>query len=165
MKNIFKYFAVILFIAAFTSCETEEGFEDFKIEKSSVADMSGDWYVKTFVGGNEAIDYSLITTSNVATDDGSGIQIFDHKNIWWFNTQSPITLNSLSFEGTNLASLVDDYAITVNIVNGIIVKNGTKSNSGKTTDSISFDIEFSDDPGTIYHIEGFKRTGFLEDEH
>ena len=35
----------------------------------------------------------------------------------------------------------------------------------KKADSISFNIEFSDDPGTIYRIEGFRRTGFLEDEH
>ncbi|WP_298239205.1 lipid-binding protein [uncultured Algibacter sp.] len=165
MKKNFKYIVVILFVAAFTSCETEEGYEDFPVEKTSVNDMTGDWYVQTFIGDDLALGYELITISNTANDE-SAIQIFDHKNIWWFNTAVPANVGALSFEGNDLASDVDGYQITVNVTNGQIEKNGTvTSDTNLPADFISFDIEFSDDPGTIYHIEGYKRSGFLEDEH
>jgi len=165
MKKIFKYTLVVLFITALSSCETEEGFDDYTLEKSPVADVSGDWYVQTFVGENLALGYQRITISNTAANNGTEINLFDHKNIWWFNFKSPVNVNALTFSGDNLASDVEGYQITVNVTNGVIVKKGTTTNSGNIADSISFDIEFSDDPGTIYHLEGFKRTGFLEDEH
>ena len=164
MKNIFKYLSMILLIAICTSCETEEGYADYPSENSPVVDLAGEWYVQTFVDGTIVTDYSLLTTSNTSSDDGSEIQIFDHKNIWWFKVKSPI--NGLTFSGSDLASDVDGYEITVNINNGIIKKDGAKaSNTNTIVDLISFDIEFSDEPGVIYHIEGFKRSGFLEDEH
>lgn len=162
MKNLIKYIFAFVFIAAQTSC-SDEGFEDYTIEKSSVVEMSGDWYVQTFVDGSLAIDYGRITTSNTSTD--GNLQIFDHENIYTFNFSTPVNVNELTFAGVDLESNFEGYEITTTVTNGIIVKNGTVSTSGRTSDSISFDIEFSDDPGTIYHIEGYKRTGFLEDEH
>lgn len=164
MKNIFKYIAVILFITAFTSCETEEGYEDYTVERTSVIDMTGDWYIQTFFDGDLVLDYELVTLSNTAADNGE-IQIFDD-HIWPFTAKVPVDLNNLTFSGNDLADLVSDGAVTVTITNGVIVKNGTTSSGlGVTTNSISFDAEFSDDPGSVYHFEGYKRTGFLEDEH
>jgi hypothetical protein len=165
MKKIFKYLVTVAFITTLASCSTNEEYEDFKFDVSPVVDMSGDWYVQTFVDGDIEVDYALITTSNTAEDDGSEIQIFDQQNIWWFNAKTPVNVGALTFSGNDLASAVDGYEITVTITNGAILKKGTTSTSGRISDSISFDIEFSDDPGTIYHIEGYKRTGFLEDEH
>jgi len=164
MKNLLKYM-VVVFVTILSSCSPNEGYEDFTLDKSPVIEMSGDWYVQTFVGSDVVGGYSLITTSNTSADDGTEIQIFDQQNIWWFNAKVPVNLGALTFAGDDLASDVDGYEITVNITNGSIVKGGTISTSGKTTDSISFDIEFSDDPGTIYTIAGYKSTGFLEDEH
>jgi len=164
MKNLLKYM-VVVFVTILSSCSPNEGFEDFTLDKSPVIEMSGDWYVQTFVGSSVVVGYSLITTSNASADNGTEIQIFDQQNIWWFNAKVPVNLGALTFAGDNLASNVEGYEITVNITNGSIVKGGTTSTSGLTTDSISFDIEFSDDPGTIYTIAGYKSTGFLEDEH
>jgi hypothetical protein len=33
------------------------------------------------------------------------------------------------------------------------------------TDSIYFEAEFSDDPGTTYQFTGYRRTGWPEDDH
>ncbi|MFV9552251.1 lipid-binding protein [Algibacter sp. PT7-4] len=165
MKKIFNYIAVIMLVTVFVSCN-EEGYEDVTIKKSSVVEMSGDWYVQTFLDGNMVVDYEVITTSNTAADNGTEIQMFDHEHIWAFNSAVPVNLSALTFSGTDLASKVDDYEITVTITNGSIVKDGTvSSDTNEVADLISFDIEFSDDPGSVYHIEGYKRTGFLEDEH
>ena len=57
------------------------------------------------------------------------------------------------------------YDITVNIANGKILPGAATSSGGNVTDSIYFQIEFSDDPGTLYDVAGYRRTGFLEDEH
>lgn len=165
MKKIFNYIAVLLIVTAISSCN-EEGFEDLNLKKSSVIGMSGDWYVQTFIGGNMVLDYEVITTSNTASDDGTAIQMSDHEHIWAFNSAVPVNLSALTFSGSNLASKVDDYEITITVTNGVIQKNGTvSSGANQVADLISFDIEFSDDPGSVYHIEGYKRTGFLEDEH
>ncbi|MEP3838768.1 MAG: lipid-binding protein [Algibacter sp.] len=142
------------------ACETEEGFEDFPVTTSSVIEMSGDYYVQTFLDGNLVLDYEFITISNSNADNGTEIQITDN-HIWPFKAVVPANLGDLTFSGTNLIS----GAITVTITNGAIVKNGTTSTFGVTADMISFDGEFSDDPGNVYHFEGYKRTGFLEDEH
>ncbi len=164
MKKTFKYIALVLFAAAFSSCD-EEGYEDFTIEKTDVKELSGDWYVQTFVDGDMVIDYTLLTTSNTANDK-SALKIFDHEEIWEFNAPIPANIEALTFEGENIDSKVGDYEITVTVTNGKVEKNATfTSDTNLAADFISFDIEFSDDPGTIYHIEGFKRSGFLEDEH
>ncbi|WP_298495552.1 lipid-binding protein [uncultured Algibacter sp.] len=166
MKKIFNYILVIILMTAFSACNDDEGFEELNLEKSSVIEMSGDWYVQTFIGGNMVVDYEVITTSNTAADDGTEIQMSDHEHIWAFNSAIPVNLTDLTFSGSNLESKVDDYEITVSVTNGVIQKNGTvSSGTNQSVDFISFDIEFSDDPGSIYHIEGYKRTGFLEDEH
>jgi hypothetical protein len=164
MKNIYKY-SFVLLLTFITSCSNEEGYEDISIDSSSASEMSGDWYVETFVDGDLFKGYEIITVSNTAEDKGNAIQIFDHKHIWEFNAAVPANISSLTFSGSNLPSKVGDYEITVTVTNGIITKNGTTSTSGRTANKIAFDIEFSDDPGKIYHIEGYKKTGFLEDEH
>ncbi|WP_439228621.1 lipid-binding protein [Flavobacterium sp. ARAG 55.4] len=145
---------------------------------TSVAKMSGDWYVQTLIDGEVVVDYSLISTYNTSANDGKAMWIDDHGNIWSFKCKSPVNISSLSFSGNNLASsIIDDddstpdvietYDINVNITEGKITKNGTTSTGGHTVDKIYFKAEFSDDenPGTIYEIVGYKRTGFLEDEH
>lgn len=158
-------FIGILFLAlttVFTSCD-EVG--DTDPGGTSTQDMAGDWYVQTYVGDALALDYQLISTYNTSDDDGTEMWIDDHAHIWTFKAKTPVTTSSLSFSGTDLESSVDGYDITVNISNGIISLDDTETSGGNTANGISFDIEFSDDPGTIYTLKGYKRTGFTEDEH
>ncbi|WNH13405.1 lipid-binding protein [Thalassobellus suaedae] len=177
MDTIKKYIVLVLIgIIAFTSCETEEGYEDYTVENTNLSDMSGDWYVEVFVDDDLVSDYIRITTSNSASSENS-LQIYDHFNFWWMNVAVPADLSSLTFSGTDLLSSVEDddtdttdvfetYDVNVNVSNGSVIKDGTvTSGTGNVADLISFDVEFADDPGTIYHFEGYKRSGFLEDEH
>lgn len=167
---------MLIGITAFTSCEIEEGYEDYTVEKTNVSDMSGDWYVKVFKDGELDSDYIRITTSNSASDENS-LQIFDHFNYWYMNFAVPVDISALTFSGTDLLSSVEDddtdttdvfetYDVNVTVTNGFVIKDGTvTSGTENVADLISFDIEFADDAGTIYHFEGYKRSGFLEDEH
>ncbi len=169
MKNniLFLVLSLILVI----SCSPNEEYKDYNGNiEYSVTVASGDWFVQAFIDGVLDTDYTLLTTSNTAADDGTEIQINDHQNFYWYNTQSPIDLESLTFSGTDLDSSVpdgdDNYDINVTITNGKIIKNGATPPSGVKTDSIAFDIVYSDDPsGTVYQIRGYKSTKFLEDLH
>ena len=172
-QNITRAILVLFVLTAFTACD-ETG--DTNPGGTSVEKMAGDWYVQTLVDGEVLIDYKLLSTYNTAANNGSEMWIDDHKGIYWFKFKTPVNIEALTFTGSNLASsVIDDdsttpdvietYDINVNITNGKIIKNGATSTGGHTVDAISFDAEFSDDPGTIYQIVGYRRTGFLEDEH
>lgn len=163
-KNIIKLFLFLFVGTLLVSCD-EGGDPDPGATK--VVDMAGDWYVQFLVDGEDiyGLDYQLISTYNTAADDGTEMWIDDHENTWAFKVKSPVNTTDLTFTGTSLSSNVDGYEVDVTITNGIIVKGAATTSGGNTSDSISFDAEFSDDPGTIYQFRGYKRTGFLEDEH
>jgi len=164
MKNIFIYAFLIICTATFTSCE-EDGYEDFTKVQSPVLDASADWFVEGFAGDTQITGYFKITTSNTNANIATEIQVNDLGNFWEFKVNSPIDMNALTFGGTDLQSDVDGYEVSVTITNGAILKNAHTTDIGSITDSISFDVEFSDNPGTIYTLKGYKRTGFLDDEH
>lgn len=162
MKKIIKPLIFLLAINLFVSCD-EGGDPD--PGATQVVEMAGDWYVEGYLGDTLISDYVRISTYNTSADDDTEMWVDDHGNFWDFKTKSPVNVRLLTFEGTNLDSDVDGYVITVNISNGVISKNGATTSGGNTADGISFDVEFSDDPGTIYSLVGYKRNGLLEDEH
>lgn len=165
-RNILKTIILSVFVQAFllVSCDrVGNGKED--VGGTSTQDMAGDWYVTTSVGKSVVLGYKKITTYNTSVNDGKEMWVDDLKNIWWFKVKSPINYSAKTFSGSKLHSSIEGYDVDVNITNGKIIPNAAKTSGGNKSDSISFDAEFSDDPGTIYHIGGYKRTGFAEDEH
>ena len=128
-------------------------------------DMLGDWYVQFLYEGEDiyGIGTVLITTYNTSENDGTSMWINDFGNTWWFIVNCPINASAMTFSGSSLNSYYPDYGIDVNITNGQITKNGATSPSGKTVDKISFEAEFSDDPGSVYEIVGYRWSGKLTD--
>lgn len=165
MKRNLKYLMGILvfsMLLLFVSCD-ETG--DDNPGATSIEDMAGDWYVTTFINGSQLVGYKLITTYNTAANVKNEMWVNDNKNIWQFKAKSTVDYANKTFSGTKLASKVGDYEITVNITDGKILKGQATTTGGNPSDSIHFNIEFSDDPGNVYTIAGYKRTGFAEDEH
>lgn len=163
-KILYKVAIGFLFLSLVFSCDK---IEDAEIGGTNLEDMSGDWYVELLVDGSDiyGIGHSLISTYNTATDDGTEIWIDDLHHIWDFKVKSSVNTDSMTFSGTDLPNNVDGYDINVTISNGAIVKDGATTSGGNTSDSITFDAVFSDDPTTTYQLVGYKRTGFAEDEH
>jgi len=70
-----------------------------------------------------------------------------------------------------LETAVNDTTITLSgymkltIYDGFIMKDATITASKFKADSINVQLEWSDDPGTKYRLAGYRRTGFIEDEH
>ncbi|KAB7528215.1 hypothetical protein F8C76_10100 [Flagellimonas olearia] len=163
LKNtILKAVLLTTILVSALSCDKHEALE---VDQTALKDLSGDWYVRLFINNEEALEYSLITTTNSA--DVNSLWIDDHHHIWDFKVVCPADGENLSFSGANLPSNVDGYEVDINITNGLIIKEGTIAPGGSVVDSIYFEAEFSDDlnPGTIYQLAGYRRTGLAADEH
>ncbi|MGQ8338852.1 lipid-binding protein [Sunxiuqinia sp. A32] len=164
MKNYFIY--LILAVALLASCDKKEDYEQIN---SNAMEAAGEWWVD-YNDGTGGSGYYKLHTYNTASDLGDTIWIDDVDEFWVYKVKCPVNIEDLTFSGTGLTSVAlwdgEPYDITVNITNGKIIKNAvTNLASGVTADSIYFEIEFEDDPGTIYQAAGFRKTGFVEDEH
>ena len=162
MRNILiiSFFALII-----SSCDLKE---DYVVEKSKVVEAAGQWWVNYIDSTGVESGYILLKTFNTSADDGTELWITDEGGFWDYKVKVPININELTFSKTGLTNT--SYDSSVDILNGKVFLNGGKSTSGVVTDSISFDIIFSDggpdgDIPELYKVSGHRRTGFLEDEH
>ena len=164
MKKVL-YLATMLLCMAFTACQKEE------IGGTATESLAGQWYVEANVvnaDGSVIEDpYGLgrfqILTYNTSANNPSEIWIDDSKNFWNFKVKATGDVNSLTISAASAQNQRGDE-ITVNITNGKIVKNGGVQNNGSPADYISIDVEFSDDPGTIYRLEGVRYSGLVEND-
>lgn len=178
-KKLFKIFFILSIFGLFISCD-RVGDGDVSDDQggTSTQEMAGDWYVTFTVNGQDVngLGYTLLSTYNTAANNGNEMWIDDHKNTYWYKFKTPINYSSKTFAGANLSSsVVDDdistpnvietYDVGVNVMDGKILKGAATTSGGNKSDSIVFKVEFADDPGTIYTVAGYKRTGFPEDEH
>ena len=155
MKKVL-YLATMLLCMAFTSCQKED------IGGTATESLAGDWYVQASVGG-EAITGSFhLFTYNTSANNPNEIWIDDKGNFWDFKVKGTGDINSLTFSAANAQNV--SYDCTVNITNGKIIKNGGTQNNGSPADLLMMDVEFSDDPGTIYHLEGVRYSGLVEND-
>ncbi|WP_166962967.1 lipid-binding protein [Yeosuana marina] len=162
--NIIKVFILLCTVSLFVSCD-EGGDPD--PGGTNVEAIAGDWWVIALepdgvtpaYGG----DYVQFSTYNTAAND-NGFWLDDNDN--WMEIKAKASLNAdgmtFSSEPNTLELYTDE---TVTVTNGMITKNSYTTTSNTTVDEISFEAEFSWDPGTVYKFVGHKRTGFLEDEN
>ena len=160
MKKTFLYLICLTFLGSFTGCD-----DDYDVKNTSTVNMSGQWWAMHLVDGVDVYNSGMvqIETFNTAKDDGKEMWITDDGNFWDYKVKCPIDYDNLTFSGNSLINAVDGYAIEINISNGKIMKNAAHSTSGTVVDSIYYEIEFADDPGTIYQVEGIGHTGWEED--
>lgn len=173
-QNITRILVAVLVATSFASCD-EVG--DTDPGGTAVEAMAGDWYVQTLVDGEVVVDYVLLSTYNTAANDGKQMWMEDYGKIWDFKFKAPVNIGALTFSGDNLPSsvvhdltstpnVIETYDMNVTVTEGKVTKNGATTTGGHTVDGISFKAKFSDDPdGITYEIKGYKRTGFIEDEH
>jgi hypothetical protein len=144
----------------FTSCD-EGG--DPEAGGTTTRNFAGDWHIIVLQSdGTPLTNYGLFSTYNAASND-ENFWIDDHDNTFELKTKvQVIDFNTLTFSATNSEEMY--LGDNVNVTNGKILKNAAHSFGGHVVDSIYFEVEYVDDPGTIYKFAGHKRTGFLEDE-
>jgi hypothetical protein len=135
--------------------------------------LAGEWWVKLDNGADATGDfgpgYYNFSTYNTAANIPTEMWVDDDNNAKSFwDIKGKVTTNvaNRTFSGTNIAN--QDYTSTFTITNGVIIPNAaTAPGSKDKTDSIYFNITFSDDPvlGTVHKVAGYKRTGFSQDDH
>ncbi|WP_303318153.1 lipid-binding protein [Flavivirga abyssicola] len=130
-----------------------------------VVEMAGDWYVKAYdeSGTNALTGFSLFSTYNTSDNDSS-LWLDDHEGIFPLKSKVAVDLNAMTFSASDAENLFDAAGIAT-VTEGKILKKATTSTGGNVVDSIAFKVTLQNDPGNVYLIGGYKRTGLLEDEH
>ena len=155
----------MLLCMAITSCQKED------IGGTATESLAGQWYVQAnMVNADGSViedPYGLgrfqILTYNTSANNPNEIWIDDSKNFWNFKVKANGDINTLTFGAASAENQRGDE-ITINITNGKIIKNGGMQNNGSPADYITMDVEFSDDPGTIYRLEGVRYSGLVEND-
>ncbi|HET6558170.1 MAG TPA: lipid-binding protein [Prolixibacteraceae bacterium] len=170
MRNLM---IIALFAMVISSCDLKE---DYEVEKSKVVEAAGQWYVmynhETFGEDPFGAGFTALKTFNTSDDNGQEIWLTDEGNFWDYKVKIPVNLEAMTFgREDTVINEVADYNIKVIVRNGKIIKNASVQPSGATTDSIYFEIWFEDLEAATeiandkLLVSGFRRTGFLEDEH
>ena len=160
-RNIFINTVVILIVTVFaSSCK-----KDVPAGGTSVQNMAGDWYVKVNNTGN----YSQMLTFNTSANSSTEMWLQTSAALKSGTTtigvkgKVAVELGGQTFSGTNVANIASTKTAipTFSIANGKVVTNGTVGpESQAPADMISFDLIVN---GVTYKIEGYHKTGYLED--
>ena len=158
MKKLILVLTVGVFL--FSSCQ--------KVKDpgaTAAVKVANEWWVTLDLDGTQdvyGIGHFKIATYNTSANDNN-IWIDDYENGWDVKFKTPVDYNTLTFSTT--AAQNEYYNITVNLTDGKILPKAGHSRSGNVADSIHMKVEFSDDPGTIYEMNGVERTRFAEDDY
>ncbi len=158
-----KKFKIIIFLAALMQLTACDLGKEPEIGGVLLQEMCGEWWIRVYSGGDALTGYNLMSTFNTAANTDRDIFIDDHE-LWPFKVKASADLGAMTLSGSNLDNLYD-VDIAVNILEGKIIGDAATTTGGNKADSIYLRFEFADDPGTEYVYSGYKRTGFLEDEH
>lgn len=171
MKNNILILAVSMMLIM-ASCQTED------IDPGAAAnnELSGEWFVEYnhSVFGHDpfGVGYTRLLTSTTASQSSTDLIITDEENFWSFRVKAKMNVAAKTFGSADtLANFIADNDIKVLIRNGKIIEDAVTTTAGVVTDSIYFEVWFEDLEGetgiasdTLF-VSGYRRTGFLEDEH
>lgn len=159
MKKITLVLAIVVLIFSLNSCQKVKD-----AGATSAVKVANEWWVTLTLNGDDiyGIGHFKIATYNTAANDGT-IWIDDYGNGWNVKFKSQVDYKTLTFSANNAQN--EYYNITVNQTDGKILPKAGHSKSGNVADSIHMKVEFSDDPGTFYEMNGVERTRFPEDDY
>lgn len=159
MKRTIKTAAALLIILIIQSCQKTKD-----AGATSAVKVANEWWVTLTLDGNDVygIGHFKIATYNTAANDNT-IWIDDYKNGWGVKFKAQADYTNLTFSAS--AAQNEYYNITVNETDGKILSKMGHSKSGVLADSIHMKVEFSDDPGTVYEMNGVERTKFPQDDY
>ena len=166
MKKIIFASTLILFIAG--SCQKLKDVGGTSAEK-----VANEWWATLDSVGHSdyyGLGHIKISTYNTSANDNT-IWVDDFKSGYGFKVKASVDYSSLTFSSMITAS--NNYYVTgstsfpetAHITDGKIFLKEGHSRSGNVVDSIHFKIEFSDNPGFIYEMNGVARTRFVEDDY
>ncbi len=159
----FIYIAFALLTLSLNSCGKEE------VGGTATQEMSGQWYVTwSYPDGTRAAGWDTSMTFNSSANVPNEMLVSDQNGqmlpaFWDYTVKVTCDPEAKTFASEGW---VDNYSYECKcrITNGKITPNGATTPTGHPADAIEYDIEFDDDPdGTIWHVSGFRQTGFQGD--
>lgn len=126
--------------------------------------VANEWWVTLTQDGQDiyGIGHFLIASYNTSANDNT-IWVDDYESGWDVKFKAQVDYNNLTFSAQDAQN--EYYNITVKLSEGQIFPKMGHSKAGNIADSIHMKLEFSDDPGTIYEMNGVERTKFAEDDY
>lgn len=181
-RNIFLTLLGVLALGfGITSCEKLDSLDDYKsvdVGGTATAKLSGEYFIhldyydagtSTWVLDGFGIGYKKIIISNTAANKADSVWIND-LNIW--PTLARVSCNSTTgVFNPGVSDNIQDAGETFEVMNGKVLTEGCVTESGNKSDSIYIEFVWSDiaaanlPAGTLTRFSGYKRTGFIEDEH
>jgi hypothetical protein len=152
-----KVIFLILFLFMVSACE--ENVPDMEVTVPYEA-LGQFWVTYAFDDGEGNIEdwyewgHTLLYISNTSANTSDSVWITDDGNGWQFQVKCGITLNPVTYSVIDGIDLIYDDTTTI---------NGGKLIERQDGDSIFMEIEWSTDPGTIYHVSGRRYKGFLDE--
>ncbi len=166
MKKIILIFSLGVFF--FSSCQ--------KVKEpgaTSAVKVANEWWATLDSVGMPdyyGLGHVRIATYNTSANDNN-IWVDDYKNGYGFKIKATVDYTNLTFSSD--ATAPNSYFIpgsasfpeTAHLTDGKIFPKMGHSKTGNIADSIHFKIEFSDNPGFIFEMNGIERTRFPEDDY
>lgn len=160
MKKLSLIISSILVVILVQSCQKEKD-----PGATAAVKVANEWWVTLDKGTTKdvyGIGHFKIATYNTSANDNH-IWIDDYENGWDVKFKAKVDYQNLTFSADSAQN--EYYNIKINETDGKILPNAGHSKSGIVADSIHMKIEFSDDPGTIYEMNGVARTRFPQDDY
>lgn len=168
MKKIILILSTFACLILLDSCEKTKD-----PGATSAVKMANEWWVTLDQGGTHdvyGIGHFKISTYNTSENDDK-IWVDDDGNGYGVKAMAVADYSNLTFTSSQSANELYDpgdptkYPQTVNITDGKVLVSMGHSKTGIVVDSIHMKIEFSDDPGTIYEMNGVARSRFDGDDY
>lgn len=163
MNKKLGYIAIFVAGVFLSGCDlgTEPAKEGTKLQV-----MCGEWFVRVLQDGDDiGGGYYLVTTSNTADNNETDLILDDHET-WPAKVITKVSLGGMTFNAAPNLTNMYDAKVGVSILEGKIIKGAATSTGGNKTDSIYVKFEFVDKgEKSVIDYAGYRRTGFLEDEH
>lgn len=150
--RIFKLFIIAIAALALFSCEPK-----YEKQYSWAYPLAGDWTLTAYVNNEAITDPFEVKIYNSSFGQDS-IWIDDYAttssngHFWSMKFKAKADMTAKTFQSIGSKNAVTGYGITIKVANGKVVD----------TDSITMDLEFSDDQGTIYKLAGHRTTSYEE---
>ncbi len=140
---------------------------------TSAVKVANEWWVTLDSVGMAdyyGLGHQRILTYNTSSNDNN-IWVDDNKLTYGFKIKAAVDYTNLTFSSTPLTN--NEYFIqgsssfpeTVHLTEGKIFPKMGHSRTGNVVDSIHMKLEFSDNPGFIFEINGVERSRFPEDDY
>lgn len=167
-----KQLTYIFFLAAtlvLTACHSED--LSYDVDYTAIHPLGGQYVVTVTRNGEKPTQtYATIsnTVDNVSNQCWIRIGSYTAAGVMGINDKISCDVYSLVFSGNNIENLAGNVTSskeTFTLTNGKVELKGVTAPSGTVADKISFTYTTTKDPGAVYAVEGWRYTGWSEDDN